>query len=109
MQKSATVECKVSKSRITNLIQHLVALIQNELLDASEAEFLVAHKGIQTARSSNNDVWKAVLVGKHFDILRHRSSTEETLGLDIGHVLAETLVFIFDLISKFAGVAHDED
>jgi hypothetical protein len=46
---------------LTNLIQHLVALIENEGLDAVEAELLVSNQGVQPARSGDNDIWVSLL------------------------------------------------
>lgn len=37
------------------------------------------------------------------------SSTIEHTGLDIGHVLAEAVVLVTDLVSQLSGVAHNND
>jgi hypothetical protein len=37
------------------------------------------------------------------------SSTVEHTGLDIGHVLAETVVLVTNLVSQLSGVAHNND
>jgi hypothetical protein len=93
----------------TYLIQHLVTLIEYEGLDISKSEVLVTNKSLQSTRGSNNDVWVCVLVLKCLSILCDRNTSEENCCLDLWHVFRETLELIHDLISKFAGVAHDQD
>lgn len=41
---------------LTDLIQHLVALIENEVLDVSQRQSFVSDKSIETTWSSNNDI-----------------------------------------------------
>lgn len=91
------------------MVEHLVALVENELADVSKLEMLVAHKRIETAWRRNNDVWVSLLVSQNFDILIDLSSAIEDTGLDIGQILAKSLVLSTNLIGQFAGVAHDQD
>lgn len=51
----------------------------------------------------------SVLVLQDLDVLLHRGTTVEDRGLDLGHVLAETSVFVLDLVGQLAGMAHDQD
>jgi len=91
-----------------NLVEHLVTLIEHEALDVAQAEVLVAHKGVQTTGSGDNDVRVGLLVLENVDVVLNGSATVEDRGLDVGQVLAETGVLILDLESQLAGVAHDQ-
>ena len=93
----------------TNLIQHLVALVKDEHLDASEAQLFVADQGIQSTRGGDDDVWMSVLVCKSFDILLHRRSAVKDSGLDVWQVFAEAGILVLDLVGEFTSVAHDQD
>lgn len=93
----------------TNLVEHLVTLIEDEALDVAEAELLVSDEGVQTTGSGDDDVRVSFLVGKELNVLLHGSTTVEDGGLDIGHVLCESGVFVLDLVGELTGVAHDQD
>ena len=93
----------------TDLVEHLVTLVEDEALDVAEAELLVSDEGVQTTRSCDDDVRVSLLVGEELDVLLHGSTTVEDGGLDIRHVLCESGVFVLDLVGELTGVAHDED
>lgn len=93
----------------TNLIEHLVTFVKNESLDATERELLVADKSIQTAGGSDNDVGESVLVRKRFDILLDRGTSVEDGGLHVWQILAESSVFVLDLVGQLSSVAHDQN
>jgi len=92
-----------------NLVQHLITLIEDESLDVAEAKLLVSNQSVQTARSSDDDVWMGLLVGQELNVLLHWGTAVKDSGLDIGHVLAESGVLVLDLVGQLTGVAHDED
>ena len=46
---------------LTELLKHLVTLVENEVLDLGEVESLVLGKGQETARSGDHDVWDLLL------------------------------------------------
>lgn len=94
---------------LTDLVKHLVALVENERLDVAKGKLLVSNESIQTTRCGDDDVGISLLVGQDFDVLRHGSTTVEDGGLDVGQVLAETRVFVLDLVRQLTSVAHDED
>lgn len=94
---------------LTNLVEHLVALVENEHADAAEAEVLVADERVKTTGSTDDDVGMSLLVLEDLGILLDRSTTVEDAGLDVGHVLAETVVLVANLESELTSVAHDED
>ena len=95
--------------KLTNLVEHLVALVEDEHADAAETEVLVANQGVETTRSTDDDVGVGLLVLKDLGILLDGSTTVEDAGLDVGHVLAETVVLVTNLESKLTSVAHDEN
>lgn len=94
--------------RLTNLVEHLVALIEHESLDVAQTELLVANQCVETSWGSDDDVWVGVFAGQEFDILLHWGTSVEDCSLDVGHVLAEAGVFVLDLVRQFTGMTHDE-
>lgn len=95
--------------QLTDLVQHLVALVKNELGDVTKTQLLVPDKGVQATGGGDDNVRVSLLAGQDLDVLLQGSTTVEDGGLDIRHVLAETSVLVLDLVSKLASVAHDED
>lgn len=94
--------------RLTDCVQKLVALIENEVLDVAGVEALVSDKGVQSTRSGNNNMRACVLVLEDLDILGLAGTTVEDGSADVRHVLAESGIFVLDLVSKLAGMAqHD--
>lgn len=98
-----------ASSRLTNLVEHLVTLIEDEALNVSETELLVSDEGVQTTGSGDDDVRVSLLVGEELNVFLHGSTTVEDGSLDVGHVLCESGVFVLDLVGELTGVAHDED
>ena len=94
---------------LTWLVQHLVALIEDEVLQARETEFLVTNKGIDTSRCAHNDVRVGVLVGQDFNVLLDWGTAVEDGDADVRQELGEAVVLILDLESQLTGVAHDQD
>lgn len=78
----------VEEARVpTNLVEHLVTLIEHENANAAQAEVLVAHEGVQAARGSDDDVRVSVLVLEELGVLLNGSAAVENAGLDVGQVL----------------------
>ena len=94
---------------LTDLVQHLVALIQHESLNAAKSQLLLADQSIETARRSNNDVGMSLLVLQHLFVLLDIGAAVENRRLHFRHILAEALVLISDLEGQLAGVAHDQN
>lgn len=92
----------------TKLVQHLVALIDDEALHGGEAEHPLANKGVETARSSHDDVWVRLLVAESVDILLHVHTTIEDARLHVRNVLAEASVLVSNLERKLARVGDDQ-
>ena len=95
-------------SQHTNLVEHLVTLIEHKALDVAQTEVLVAHECVQATGSGDNDVRVGLLVLENVDVVLDGSATVEDRGLDVRKVLAETGVLVLDLESQLAGVAHDK-
>jgi hypothetical protein len=105
---SKVTSARGNSSQHTNLVEHLVTLIEHKALDVAQAEVLVTHKGVQATGSGDDDVRVGLLVLEDVDVVLDRSATVEDGGLDVGQVLAETGVLVLDLESQLAGVAHDQ-
>lgn len=97
------------KCWLTNLVKHLIALIEDEDLAASEAEVLLANESVQATWGGNNDVWVSLWVLEDLGIGLDWCSSVEDSGFNLWHVLGESGVLVLDLISKLTSVAHDED
>lgn len=93
---------------LTDLIKHLVALIEHEDADAAQAKVFVPDQSIKPTRSTDNDVRVSLLVLEDFGVLLDRCTAVEDTGLDVGHVLAEAVILVADLERQLAGVAHDQ-
>lgn len=96
-------------AKLTNLVKHLVTLVENKSLDVAERKLLVADKGVKTTGSTDDDIGESVLIRQSLDILLNGSTTVEDGGLYIGKILAESSVFVLDLISQLTSVAHNQD
>jgi len=90
-------------------LEHLIALIEDEVLDVSDAEDLIADETIESTGRGDDDMRTGILVLDEFDVLVNRGAAVEDRGADVGHVLPEAGVFIADLEGEFAGVTEDED
>lgn len=93
----------------TDLVEHLVALIENKVLDVSELEGLLTDKGKDTAGSTDKDVWAEILVAEDVLISLQRRTTVEDLGANLGEVLAEASELVLDLEGQLASVAENDD
>ena len=100
--------CARGNGNPTDLIEHLVTFIEHKNLDATKPEFLLPNKSVHSPRRRNNYVWVRVFVGKSLNVLGHRSTTVKDGRLDSGHVFAEALVLVLDLICQLPRVTHHE-
>lgn len=92
---------------LTRLIEHLVTLVEDKDADAAKTQSLVTDKSLQTTRSTDNDVRAGLLVLERLHIGLDGSTTIEDTGLDVGHVLAEAVVLVADLVGQLTSVTHD--
>ena len=93
----------------TDLVQHLIALIEHESLHASEPELFLSDQRVETARCSDDNMWVSLLILQHLLVLLDIGTAVEHSRLDLWHVLAEALIFVADLECELTRVAHDED
>ena len=98
---------QIRRGLLTRLIKHLVALIENKVLQVGKTEVLVANKGVDATGRSDNDVGVGVLVAKELNVLLYRGSSIEDTDLDVGQELGETIVLVADLVGQLTSVAHD--
>lgn len=93
--------------KLTQLLQHFVALIKDEMFQVLQVQFLVADESKNAAWCADNNVrcqcFQALLV------LLDWHSSEENWDLDCCHVLAESFVLLADLESEFTSVTHDQN
>lgn len=91
----------------TDLIQHLVALIEHEDLRVTEPKVFVADERVKATRSRDDNVRVSILVLQDLDVFLHWRSAVEHRSLDLRHVFAESRVFVLDLVRQLTSVAHD--
>ena len=91
------------------MIEHLVALIENEGLDKSKREVAISDESIQATWCSNDDVGCSLLVLDFGNVVLNRCAAVEDFDLDIRQILAESGILISDLESQLTSVAHDDD
>lgn len=96
-------------SSLTNLVEHLITLIENESLDISKAQLLVTDKSVQTTGGGHDDVGIGLLVGQDLDILLDGSTTVEDSSLDIREILGEASILVLDLVGQLTSVAHNQN
>lgn len=92
---------------LTRLVKHLVALVQDKVLQIGKTEVLVANKGVDATGCSDNDVGVRVLVAKELNVLLYGGSSVEDTDLDVGQELGKAVVLVADLVGQLTGVAHD--
>lgn len=91
---------------LTKLFQHLVTLVQHKMLEVAQTQLLVPHEGQHSAWGAHDNV-RAVIFERVLVLLNVHASKEHS-DLHRGHVLAEALVLLGDLVGELSGVAHDE-
>lgn len=94
---------------LTKLFEHFVALVQYKVLHVFGVQNFISRKGVQPAGGGDDDVGAFGLVSQGFRVFGHRGTAVECADPDIGHVLGETRVLVFDLEGEFTGVAKNED
>jgi len=92
----------------TEGLEHLVALIEDEVLAVRQVEVLGLDEREDAARGADEDV-RGVVALEDVLVRLDRRATVENGGLDLREVLGEALVLVGDLEGELTGVAHDED
>lgn len=91
------------------MVEHLVALVEDEARDAAETQLLVSYESVETSRSRNDDVGVSLLVLEECFILLDVDSTVEDGSLHLWHVLAEPSILVLDLEGQLTCMTHDDD
>lgn len=92
-----------------DLLEDLVALVNDKVLDTRDLEALVAHERVHTARSADNNVGALGLILEHGLVLGNGCATVDDTSAHIGHVLGESSVLVADLVRKLTSVAEHEN
>lgn len=100
---------KGHKKEHTNLIEHLVALVEDKVLDVLEVEGLLLDEGEDTTGGSDQDVGAELLVAENVLISLDGGTTVEDLRADLRQVLAEAGVLVLDLECQLARMAEDNN
>lgn len=93
----------------TRLVQHLVTLVEDEVLEVGKTEMPVADKSINTTGCADDDVGVGVLVAKELDVLLDRCASVEDADLDVGQEFGKAVVLVPDLVGQLTSVAHDQN
>mmetsp|Transcript_9687 Transcript_9687/g.26196 ORF Transcript_9687/g.26196 Transcript_9687/m.26196 type:complete len:227 (-) Transcript_9687:109-789(-) len=89
------------------LVQALVALVQDELRELVELQVLLARQAEHAARGANEDMRAIVL--QHLLILGYRHTAVHHACLHVLEVLGEPVELMLDLIGQLTRVAHHQD
>lgn len=94
---------------LTGLVQHLVTLVENEVLQVGEAEMPVTDERIDTSGCADDDVRVSILVAEKLNVFLDGCSTVKDTDLDVGQEFGETIILVPDLVSQLTSVAHDQN
>ena len=92
----------------TELLQHLVTLVQDEHLDLRTVKALVTGQSVHPSGSTDNDVRALGLVGQDLLVSLDRGTSVKDRSPDVGHVLGEPVELVLDLESQLSGVTQDD-
>jgi hypothetical protein len=87
----------------TELLEHFIALVQDEELHLVQLERLSSDQRKEPSRSANQDVRRGRL--EHLLLLEHRLASIDHLGLHSGHVFREAVELLLDLVGQLVSVA----
>mmetsp|Transcript_24253 Transcript_24253/g.41165 ORF Transcript_24253/g.41165 Transcript_24253/m.41165 type:complete len:283 (-) Transcript_24253:275-1123(-) len=90
----------------TELGQHVIALVKNEVLHLGEVQVLSVGKIKDATRGTNNNV--RLVVSKGLNVLLNVDTSVEDAGLNILQVLGESLIFSLNLVRQFTGVCEHQ-
>ena len=92
---------------LTDVLENLVALVENEHLEVVKVESLVFGEMEDSAWRANDDV-RAVGTLEELLLLLEGLTTEDALSLHIGQEFGKASKFSLDLESQLAGVSQNE-
>ena len=94
------------RGKLTDLVEELVALVQNKHLQVRHGDVVALGQREDTAGSAHHDVG-SVQTLEHLDLTVHGLATVDDLSANVLHELGEADDLILDLVSEFASVAQD--
>lgn len=98
---------RIIRRELTDVLEHLIALVENENLEVIEVQRLVLGEVEDTAWGANDDVRSAWAL-QHLLLLLERLAAQEALRSHVRHEFGETSEFTLDLVGELAGVSEDE-
>lgn len=105
--KNSPTRCdEVNKVHLTFLVQHLVTLVQDEVLQLVHLQVSLADQLHHAPGAPHDDVRGVVL--QHLALLLDGEASVDDRYLHLGEVLAEALVLAGDLPRQLAGVAQHQ-
>jgi len=103
-KKVAKVSFGGAKGEHANCFQHLVTLIQNEILDAVDPKILISNESIKSSRSRHNNMRTSLLILDQLDIFLDWSSAVKHRRSNFRHVLTEPGILVANLECQFSGM-----
>ena len=98
----------VNNHLLTCLIQHLVALVENEHLEVFELQIFSAWQSQDSTWSSDDDMWACLWVFQKLHIIIDWNTTVKSGTSDLLQVFCESVKFLLDLVGQLSGVAQDK-
>ena len=92
---------------LTKLLKHFIAFVKHEVFHVRRNQDFVSNEGVETARSSDDDMWTLGLVLEDFRIFLNGSATKESCNANVRHVFREANILISDLERKFSCMAEN--
>jgi hypothetical protein len=100
---------RISKiNLLTGFIEHLVALVQNELLEGVELQIFSTGEGEDSAGGTNDDVRGKLVVFEELDIIIYWHTTVESGTSNLWKIFCESIELFLDLIRELSSIAQDE-
>ncbi len=79
----------------TDLVEHLIALIENEELALAQVKGNLLSEAQNTTRSTDDNVRRIIL--QELAVLSDRMATVENVSLNVTKILLETIELVLDL------------
>lgn len=102
------ITLKAQFARLTELFEHLVTLVKDEMFNVFGVQDLVSSEGVQSTRSGDDDMRAFGLVFEDLGIFGDGRASIECADTDIGHVLSKASILVLDLECQFTGMAQNE-
>lgn len=93
-------------------VEHLVALVQDEMLQVIQLQSWIlcwgAAEGLDSTWSTYYDVWGSFLVFQNLLVLRDWDTAKEDLLSQVTEVLGESIKLLLDLVGELSRVTQNE-